>query len=125
MAAKRRKETAREFCLDTGELFGRLDAVYYYATGKRLDRSNAALATVEALLCNYGMAAVDEVWAWWMRHPEYGGGCDEPLDAFADESVFADLSALAFQEEARARLAARFATASVPKAVQTAFSVSN
>lgn len=96
------------------ELFGRLDALYHYATGKRLERSAAALATVLDLLCAYGSSGVEEVFAYWLRHPEYSGGGDDPLEVLTDESVYADLAALAGQDDARARLVARFSPASDP-----------
>jgi len=97
----------RESDAGTCEAFGRLDALYHFATGGRLDRSSDSLEIIGRLLCNYGMEAIEEVWGWWMREPDYGRDCRDPLGYFTESSVFDDIYALAIADTARARLAAR------------------
>jgi hypothetical protein len=97
------RESNPEIC----ETFGRLDALYHAATGRRLERSGLALEIIQGLLCTRGMGETEDVWAWWMRAPEYGRDCAGPLDYFADDSIFDDVRTLAFADEAKARLAAR------------------
>ena len=90
------------------EIFGRFDALYHRATGKRLERSARALATMESLLCHYGMCESEEVWAWWVGEPAYGRDGADPLDYFAGEALD-DIRILALAEGARLRLASRSA----------------
>lgn len=98
-----RREANPEIC----ECFGRLDALYHEAMGRRLERSAQSLETVEDLLCAYGMPDTEQAWAWWMRNPDYGRDCADPLAYFMDGSVCDDIRILAFADGARSRLAAR------------------
>ena len=60
----------------------------------------------KGLLCGYGMDAMEEAWAWWMRQPEYGRDCADPLDYFSGDAL-EDITTAAFADSAKARLAAR------------------
>jgi hypothetical protein len=101
------------------ETFGRLDALYHAATGRRLKRSRCSLEIVQGLVCGYGMDAVEWMWAWWMREPEYGRDCGDPLAYFADDSTFDDIHVLAIADEARSRLLARSRKIQRPEASDT------
>ena len=108
MASKKKSEDVdrRESDAGTCELFGRFDALYHQATGRRLERSGRSLETVETLLCHYDICQMEDAWAWWVREPVYGRDCADPLDYFAGDSLN-DIFVLAFADEARSRLAAR------------------
>jgi hypothetical protein len=94
--------------IDAGvcETFGRLDAWYNAATGRRLERSKGSFEIVQGLMRGYSMSAIEGAWAWWMREPDLGRDCREPLVYFADEDVLDDIYALAVAEQARSRLLA-------------------